>query len=198
LQFDVMEKGTRYRMLANDFAIPRMEPGKQRPIESIDEARHWERLFIGELKAGRDPRRTPEVEEPVDLDLQTVGGFLDAYFERQVRPAAPRSLSSIQSRIKVLKEQFGELPLKRLERPDDINRFKSDSAYAKRVAIATLHKVLSTLRAAIHWGQAQTPSLFDKSPYHRFGVRLNKKARRRGTDGSHAKRRSACSTRRSP
>jgi integrase len=176
LQFDVMEKGTRYRMLANDFAIPRMEPGKQRPIESLDEARHWERLFIGELTAGRDPRRTPEVEEPVDLDLQTVGGFLDAYFERQVRPAAPRSLSSIQSRIKVLKEQFGELPLKRLERPDDINRFKSDSAYAKRVAIATLHKVLSTLRAAIHWGQAQTPSLFDKSPYHRFGVRLNKKA----------------------
>ena len=73
----------------------------------------------------------------------------------------------------MLKEQFGELPLKRLERPDDI---KSDSAYAKRVAIATLHKVLSTLRAAIHWGQAQTPSLFDKSPYHRFGVRLNKKA----------------------
>ena len=68
LEFDVMEKGTRYRMLANDFAIPRMEPGKQRPIESIDEGRHWERLFIGELKAGRDPRRTPEVEEPVDLD----------------------------------------------------------------------------------------------------------------------------------
>jgi hypothetical protein len=70
-----------------------------------------ERLFIGELKPGRDPRRTPEVEGPVDLDLQTVGGFLGAYFERRVQPAAPRSLSSIQSRIRVLKEQFGELPL---------------------------------------------------------------------------------------
>ncbi len=41
--------------------------------------------------------------------------------------------------------------------------------------IATLHKVLATLRAAIHWGMAQMPPLLDKSPFHRFGVRLNKK-----------------------
>ena len=32
------------------------------------------------------------------------------------------------------------------------------------------------LRAAINWGMAQTPPLFAKSPFHRFGVRLNKKA----------------------
>ena len=31
--------------------------GKQRPIQSLEEARDWERLFIGEIKAGRDPRR---------------------------------------------------------------------------------------------------------------------------------------------
>jgi hypothetical protein len=39
LRFDVMWRGKRYRMAANDFAIPRMEPGKQRPIESMEEAR---------------------------------------------------------------------------------------------------------------------------------------------------------------
>src|SRR5688572_17605862 len=39
-----------------------------------------------------------------------------------------------------------------------------------------MHKVLAILRAAIHWGQAQTPPLVEKSPFHRFGVRLNKKA----------------------
>jgi hypothetical protein len=44
-------------MRVNDFAIPRMSPGKQRPIESMEEARDWERLFIDEVKAGRDPRR---------------------------------------------------------------------------------------------------------------------------------------------
>jgi integrase len=36
--------------------------------------------------------------------------------------------------------------------------------------------VLAILRAAIRWGQAQTPPLIDKSPFHRFGVRLNTKA----------------------
>src|SRR5712691_1377465 len=30
-------------------------------------------------------------------------------------------------------------------------------------------------RAAMNWGMAQTPPLFRKSPFHRFGVRMNKK-----------------------
>jgi hypothetical protein len=49
MRFDVMWRGKRYRMPVNDFAIPRMEPGKQRPIQSMEEARGWERLFIGEV-----------------------------------------------------------------------------------------------------------------------------------------------------
>jgi integrase len=44
------------------------------------------------------------------------------------------------------------------------------------VEIATMHRVLETLRAAMNWGMAQTPPLFNRSPFHRFGVRLNKKA----------------------
>ena len=52
LRFDVMWRGKRYRMPLNEFAIPRMEPGKQRPVQSMEEARDWERLFIGEIKAG--------------------------------------------------------------------------------------------------------------------------------------------------
>jgi hypothetical protein len=51
LRFDVMYQGSRYRIPANEFAIPRMEPGKQRPIQSMEEARDWERRFIGEIKA---------------------------------------------------------------------------------------------------------------------------------------------------
>ena len=39
-----------------------------------------------------------------------------------------------------------------------------------------MHKALALLRAAIRWGQAQRPPLIDKSPFHRFGVRLNTKA----------------------
>src|SRR6266511_43588 len=59
LRFDVMWRGKRYRVAGNEFAIPRMEPGKQRPIQSMEEARDWERLFIGEINAGRDPSRPP-------------------------------------------------------------------------------------------------------------------------------------------
>ena len=41
LRFDVMVRGKRYRIPANEFAIPRMEPGKQRPIS------RWRKLAIG-------------------------------------------------------------------------------------------------------------------------------------------------------
>jgi hypothetical protein len=168
-------------MPVNDFAVPRMEPGKQRPVDSMEEVRDWERRFIGEIKAGRDPRITPARVEPT-ADLQHVAGFLDAYFERQLRPAGIRSLDTASGRIKVLKKYFGHLPVKALEDPAVVNRFKTDSEYAHAVAIATLHKVLAILRAAIRWGQAQTPPLIDKSPFHRFGVRLNRKAETVGND----------------
>ena len=175
LWFDVTQRGDRYRMPVNDFAVPRMEPGKQRPIESMEEARDWERLFIGEIRAGRDPHIAPSVKE-APPDLQHVAGFLDAYFDRHLRPAGIRSLDTAAGRIKVLKQYFGDLPVSALEDAAVVNRFKTESDYASRVEISTLHKVLAILRAAIRWGQAQTPPLIDKSPFHRFGVRLNTKA----------------------
>ena len=42
-------RGTRFRMPVNEFAIPRMDPNKHRLIQSLEEARDWERLFIGEI-----------------------------------------------------------------------------------------------------------------------------------------------------
>lgn len=173
LWFDFKHRGVRYRMPVNDFALPRMDGGKQKPIESMEQARDWERLFIGEIKAGRDPRITPTAKQQ-PTNLQHVAGFLDAYFERHVTPSGIRSAPTVAGHIKVLKEYFGDLPVKALEDPDVINRFKT-SDYARRVELSTLHRVLAVLRAAIHWGQAQRPSLIDKSPFHRFGVRLSRK-----------------------
>ncbi|HSL20473.1 MAG TPA: site-specific integrase [Vicinamibacterales bacterium] len=175
LWFDVMDQGSRYRMAANDFAIPRMEPSQQRPIQSIEEARHWERLFIGEIHAGRHPRRPRTRRTTTDAAPKNVAALLDAYMERCVKPAGLRSFRSVQSRVSVLKEYLGELPLDALEEPDEINRFKTESDYAEEVEIATVHRALETLRAAMNWGMAQTPPLFRKSPFHRFGVRMNKK-----------------------
>jgi integrase len=135
-----------------------------------------ERLFIGEVKAGRDPRRLPSRATQVGTELDDVAAFLDAYWERCVKPAGLRSLGSVRSQIAVLKEHLGQLPLPSLEEPDEINPFKTDSDYAEDVELASIHRVLERLRAAINWGMAQTPPLFTRSPFHRFGVRLNKKA----------------------
>ncbi len=104
-----------------------------------------------------------------------MSAFLDAYMERCVKPAGLRSLPSVQSRVVVLKRYLGDLPLDALEEPDDINGFKADSDYAEQVEIATVHRALELLRGAMNWGMAQTPPLFRKSPFHRFGVRMNKK-----------------------
>lgn len=175
LWFDVKHRGTRFRMPVNDFAVPRMEANRPRSVQSMEEVRDWERLFVGEIKAGRDPRIKPARKE-TSTDLQSVAGFLNAYFERHLRPAGIRSLDTAAGRIKVLKLHFGDLAVKTLEEPAIINRFKTESEYSRRVEISTLHKVLAILRAAIRWGQAQTPPLIDKSPFHRFGVRLNTKA----------------------
>jgi integrase len=82
----------------------------------------------------------------------------------------------VRSQIGVLKTHLGALSLSSLEEPDEINRFKSDSEYAGDVELTSMHRVLERLRAAINWGMAQTPPLLAKSPFHRFGVRLNKKA----------------------
>jgi integrase len=108
--------------------------------------------------------------------LGDVGGFLDAYWDNCVKPASLRSVGTARSQLGVLKEHFGHLPLVALEEPDEINRFKTDSEYAEDVEIASVHRVLERLRAAINWGRAQSPPLFAKSPFHRFGVRLDKKA----------------------
>ena len=132
-----------------------MDPNKQRPIQSLEEARDWERVFIGEIKAGRDPRRPRATRKSFDAAPKDVASFLDAYVERCVKPAALKSIKSIGSRIKVLKDNLGELPLDSLEEADEINRFKIESDYADQVELATIHRTLETLRHAMNWGMAK-------------------------------------------
>jgi hypothetical protein len=125
-------------MTVNEFAVPRMDVGKQRPIQSMEEARDWERLFIGEIKAGRDPRRPRSPRRATDVVPMDVGSFLDAYVERCAKPAGLKSLRALGSRIVVLTKYLGDLPLDSLEEPDDINGFKTESDYAEEVEVATM------------------------------------------------------------
>jgi len=114
--------------------------------------------------------------EKVNTEIRKVSELLDAYWERCLKPARLRSAATVRSQIGVLKTHLGSLSLPLLEEPDDISHFKTDSEYADDVELTSMHRVLERLRAAINWGMAQTPPLLAKSPFHRLGVRLNKKA----------------------
>jgi integrase len=108
-------------------------------------------------------------------DPLSVAGFLDLYYARYVKPRSLRGAASVRSRIGVLKANLGELPVSAIERPEPINRFKTESEYAEEVELATVHRVLEVLRTALNWGRAQTPPLIMQSPFHKFGVTMSKK-----------------------
>jgi hypothetical protein len=152
LRFDGMWRGKRYRMAANEFAIPRMEPGKQRPIQSMEEARDWERLFIGEIKGGRDPNRIPVRFVQAGAQVGDVAAFLDAYWERCVKPAGLKSLGSVRSQVSVLKQHLGHLTLSALEEPDEINRSRP-SPIGRRTS--------SSPRSIGRWNDYALPSTGD-------------------------------------
>ena len=73
---DYQHKGLRHRMPADEFAIPRMAEGHQRPVQTKQEAKDWERLFIREIKAGRDPKLLPGCS--VRSTITIVADLLDA------------------------------------------------------------------------------------------------------------------------
>src|SRR5581483_2858058 len=111
--FDVMHHGKRYRMPVDDFALVR---GATQPVSSKQEAeKAWEPKFIGEIVAGKDPRKVPAPPVP---EGTTVADFLDQYFERYVVAESLRSVASIRSRLSSVKEAVGTLPVAALERTE--------------------------------------------------------------------------------
>src|SRR3989442_1487319 len=89
-----MHQGKRYRMPVDGFALVR---GATQPVSSKQEAEKvWEPKFIGEIVAGKDPRKAPAPPVP---EGTTVSNFLDQYFERYVVAESLRSVASIRSRV---------------------------------------------------------------------------------------------------
>ena len=97
----------------------------------MEEARDWERLFIGEIKAGRDPRRPRAPQKSIDAAPKDVAAFLTRTRTLRQTGRAEKHRTRSCSRIAVLKRHLGDLPLDALEEPDDINRFKTESDYAE-------------------------------------------------------------------
>ena len=106
---------------------------KQRPIQSMEEARDWKRLFIGEVKAGRDPRRPRTPRKPTDVAPKGVASSLDSYVEQCLRMWA----SIVVERVDVIS---AAKQLKALAMPADQRVWFHDgenSADRRRVVGAT-------------------------------------------------------------
>ena len=166
--FDLMHKGRRYRMPVDAFALTR---GATQPVTSKQEAeKTWEPKFIGEIVAGKDPRKPPAAPVPAGM---TVATFLDSYYDRYVVAESLRSVASIRSRVAALKAALGTLPVSELERVDPIEDFKR--SYGEAKSTASVNRTLAILRHAINWGRGRTPPIFTTSPFHRFGVKIKTK-----------------------
>lgn len=155
-------------MPVDTFALAR---GATKPITSKQEAQKvWEPRFIGEIVAGKDPRKPPA---PPAAEGMTVADFLDQYYDRYVLAESLRSVASIRSRVNALKDALGTLPVNALERTDTIEDFKRD--YGSTRSLAAVNRTLGILRHAVNWGRGRTPSIFAASPFHRFGVKIKTK-----------------------
>jgi integrase len=166
--FDVMHNGRRYRMPVDAFALVR---GATQPVSTKQEAEKvWEPKFIGEIVAGKDPRKPPT---PPAAEGMTVAEFLDQYYERYVVAEGLRSVASIRSRISAVKDALGTRPVTSLERTDTIEDFKRE--YGETRSITAVNRTLGILRHAINWGRGRTPAIFTGSPFHRFGVKIKTK-----------------------
>ncbi len=101
-------------------------------------------------------------------------------------PSSRQALRSVNCDLqpprRCSKRHLGHLPLDRRSNRTRrrSNRFKTGLRLRPKTGRSSRQASTarsSTLRAAMNWGMAQTPSLYSrKSPVHRFGVRMNKKA----------------------
>ena len=160
------KQGKRYRMTADDFA--------KKPVPSKAEAGEvWLPKFIAEIREGRDPTRS-DVASPREM---TVGRFIEEeYIPRHIKASGLSYEVALKSRMAVLRRRFGVLPLTALEKPGPIEEFKSDLQGAGR-AVATINLYLAHLRHMINWAIGR--GLLERSPFHKYGIRLLKGAAKR-------------------
>jgi integrase len=174
-----MHENVRYRMGVNAFAIPRMPEAERRPVISKQEAQKvWEPLFLAEVIAGRDPRRSRQ-----ETAVVTVSDFIDIYTKRHCE-AERLNMDSHKQRIGRVRRQFGTLPLAALERPNAIELFKAE-LIENELENSTINRYLATLRHMINWAIGR--EYLTRSPfYHKLrnptGIRLlrgeNQRSRR--------------------
>ena len=164
LRFDVMWRGRRYRRRQTSSRSRAWSRESSAPFS------RWRRRATRSACSSARSRRDASpagrrVARFGRTKLAYVSAFLEVYFDRCVRPAASRSINSVSSRVAVLKHHLGHLPLSALEEADAVNGFKTESEYAEEVELATLHRALETVRAAIDGGWPRRPHCSPSRPF---------------------------------
>jgi integrase len=160
---DATYKGRRYRMVANDFAIPR---GAERKVTTKQEAKHWDAAFALEVQAGRDPR-VPPGSTPTPMEEMTIRQYIDHYLEKYVDLEPMKDREGKRSKCRVLQRLIGDMPAKELETARPAEAVKA--AYTSN-PVATMNRYLSELRFITNWalGRGDVAT----TPFHRRGVRI--------------------------
>ena len=174
-----------------------MEPGKQRPIQSMEEARDWERRFIGEIKAGRDPRRPPNramKAQHANSGRLGVSRCLLGALREAGRASKRRRGAQPDRRAEGTSRATAAVGARRTGRDQPVQdrlgvrRGRGDRVDAPRARNAAGGDELG------HGADAAAVHQVAVSPLRRSLEQESR--RRRAIAGSHATRRSGCSTRR--
>ena len=164
LYIDVQVNGERYSYSVSKYAA-RFLP-EPRPITSRQEARSWEAKFVGEIHAGRDPRKAPTAS-PSGLSLTR---YIDEhYIPLYVEAKRLRSARSVLSELRVIKRLVGERPVSDLA-------LRSVAEYiigTNTGSLTRVNRLLSRLRHLTLWAVAREDVA--KSPFGRYGISLNTK-----------------------
>ena len=157
-----LKDGTRFSMKLDDFASPRMPPLKRHIVTTKTEADEWVTMIEASILSSVDPR-TPYV--PPDATRPVAGGstltlrkLLDDYVSRHLEVNAVSTVPAAKSRVKVLVEGLGDIPITKaaLEDTDIIENFAlslrkapGPSAYS----VSSVNRIMEVLRAALNWGR---------------------------------------------
>ena len=159
------KQGQRHRMKVDDFA-KKLVPSKTEAAEV------WLPKFIAAVLEGRDPSALGSL-----LQGMTVAEFIDEqYVPFHIMASKLTYGAALKSKMRVLKKRFGGLPLAVLEQPGPIEEFKAELRAGDR-AVATVNLYLAQLRHMVNWAIGR--DLLERSPFHKYGVRLLRGATKR-------------------
>ena len=153
-----LKDNTPFSMPLDDYASPRMAAEERHVITKTTDTKTWRTRLESDLRAGIDPRKTFIPSDAHILTggstVLTVSELLDKFFTRHVEVETPASVPSTKSRIKVINELIGSVPVTvdALEKTSVIEDFRI-TLRKRKYDISAVNRFLEVLRSGLNWGR---------------------------------------------